>query len=113
MTLPLTADPVPLTIDEDGVARVGGTRVTLDTVVGTFKQGATPEEILCRYPALRLGDIYAAIAYYLRHREHVEAYIRERDKIREAVHKEIDARSDMHDLRERLLARRAERSVGP
>lgn len=39
-------DPVPLVFPEDGSAiRVSGTRLTLDTVVGAFKRGATAEEI--------------------------------------------------------------------
>ena len=28
------AEPPPIQMDEDGVARIGGTRVTLDTVIG-------------------------------------------------------------------------------
>lgn len=31
--------------DADGVVRVGGTRVTLDTIVFAFEEGATAEEI--------------------------------------------------------------------
>jgi uncharacterized protein (DUF433 family) len=30
---------VPIKIDQNGVARVGGTRVTLETVIGAFKDG--------------------------------------------------------------------------
>lgn len=46
MALAVVPDPVPLDTDRDGVFRVGGTRVTLDTVVGAFTDGATPEEIV-------------------------------------------------------------------
>ena len=45
----LAAKPPPLKVDKDGVVRVGGTRVTLDTVVGAFKNGCAPEEILLKY----------------------------------------------------------------
>ena len=38
-------NPLPLTVDEGGVVRVGKTRVTLDTLVAAFFDGATPEEI--------------------------------------------------------------------
>ena len=41
----LSADPVPLAYDADGVLRVAGTRVRLDTVVGAFRLGATAEEV--------------------------------------------------------------------
>jgi hypothetical protein len=40
-----TIERVPLHTDADGVVRVAGTRVTLDTVVGAFEAGATAEEI--------------------------------------------------------------------
>jgi hypothetical protein len=32
-----------------------------------FKQGATAEEIVYRYPSLKLADLYAAIGFYLNH----------------------------------------------
>ena len=44
MIFEVVADPIPLQTDADGVVRVGGTRVTLDTVVAAFADGATAEE---------------------------------------------------------------------
>jgi len=38
MTLAILSEPAPLTVNSDGIVRVGGTRVTLDTVVAVFKQ---------------------------------------------------------------------------
>lgn len=67
MTLVVVAEPAPLQTNADGVVRVGKTRVTLDTVIAVFKQGSTAEEIVYRYPSLRLADVYAAIAFYLNH----------------------------------------------
>lgn len=49
-----TTVTVPLTIGEDGVIRIGKTRVTLDTVVYAFQDGATAEEIASQYPSLDL-----------------------------------------------------------
>ena len=45
MTLTIATEPIPLRMDSDGVVRVGKTRVTLDTVVAAFVEGATAEEI--------------------------------------------------------------------
>jgi uncharacterized protein (DUF433 family) len=67
MTLAIVAEPVPLKANKDGVILVGQTRVTLDTVIAVFKQGATAEEIAYRYPSLNLADIYATIAFFLIH----------------------------------------------
>ena len=52
MGLTIAHEPVPLQSSEDGVVRVAGTRVTLDTVVSAFDEGATAEEIVEQYPAL-------------------------------------------------------------
>jgi len=50
MTLSIAVEPIPLKVDSDGVVRVGGTRVTLDTIVTAFNNGATAEEIVHQYP---------------------------------------------------------------
>jgi uncharacterized protein (DUF433 family) len=107
VTLTIAAEPVPLRLDAGGVVRVGGTRVPLDTVVAAFHDGATAEEIVQQYPTLDLGDVYAALAYYLRHRPEVDAYLEERGRQREAVRAENEARFDPRGIRARLLARRA------
>ena len=46
MALTIEPAPVPLRTDADGVVRVGRTRVTLDTVVAAFEEGATAEGAL-------------------------------------------------------------------
>lgn len=107
MTLTINTEPVPLLTDKDGVVRVGGTRVTLDTVVAAFNEGATAEEIVQQYPSLELADVYAVISYYLRSHSGVEAYLRKRHKQAEEIRKQNEARFDPHGIRERLLARRA------
>jgi uncharacterized protein (DUF433 family) len=99
------AEPIPLSTDVDGVVRVAGTRVTLDTLVDTFMTGASPEEIAQDFPVLRLDDIYAVVTYYLRHRTEVDAYLRERRGRAEAIRHEIEAHSPQTGLRDRLLAR--------
>lgn len=43
-TMTLT-EIIPLKTDKDGVMRVSKTRVTLDTIVAAFSEGATAEEI--------------------------------------------------------------------
>jgi hypothetical protein len=54
----LVAQPPPLRTDADGVARVGGTRVRLETVVTAFNNGCGAEEIVLKYPSLDLKDVY-------------------------------------------------------
>jgi uncharacterized protein (DUF433 family) len=104
----VASEPIPLTTDPQGVIRVGGTRVTLDTVVQVYKAGSTPEEIARHYPSLQLADVYAVVTYYLRHQEEVEAYLARRRDEAAAVRREVEARHDTRDLRDQLLSRLAE-----
>lgn len=85
MSLAIAPNPLPLAADAESVVRVGGTRVTLDTVVTVFQQGVTPEEITCRFPSLRLTDVYSTIAFYLNNREAIEAYLQQRQQQAEAI----------------------------
>lgn len=106
MSLSPVTEIVPLETDSNGVVRVGKTRVTLDTVVAAFCQGATAEEIAHQYPSLDLADVYQIIGYYLRRPTEVEQYLRERKAKAEAVRGQNEARFDPQGVRARLLARR-------
>jgi uncharacterized protein (DUF433 family) len=106
MSLVVTDQPIPLAMDADGVMRVGKTRVTLDTVVAAFREGATPETIAQQYPVLALADVYAVISYYLNHRPEVHAYLQEQEQVATRIREENEARFDPDGVRERLLARR-------
>lgn len=107
MPLAATLEAPPITTDRDGVVRVGGTRVTLDSVVGAFREGATAEEIVLRYPSLQLADVYATVTYYLRHRNEVDAYIAREAEAAESARAEAEEFFDTSSLRARLLARRS------
>jgi len=110
--LMIATEPVPLEADADGVVRVGETRVTLDTVVAAFKDGATAEEIVYQYASLGLADVYAVIAYYLQSQAQVEAYLRRRQGQADQVRQENEARFKPRGIRERLIARRAKQKTG-
>lgn len=110
MTLSVAAEPIPLVVDADGVARVGGTRVTLDTIIRAFRRGESAEWIAESYSALDLADIYAVITYYLRHEDDVQRYLGQRQRRVDDAHELIEATADRQALRERLRAHRDERS---
>ncbi len=106
MSLAVDPEPVPLVTDTDGVVGVAPTRVTLDTVVAAFREGGTAEEIAQQYPTLQLADVYSVIAYYLRHRTTVDAYLADQSRLGEGVRRKNEGRSDPTRIRDRLLARR-------
>lgn len=105
MSAAVAPEPIPLSRDADQVIRVGGTRVTLETIVDVFNTGATPEEIAQDFPVLQLDDVYAVITYYLRHRTEVEAYLEKRRVLAEKVREQVQARFPQNGLRARLMAR--------
>ena len=106
MALMIQPEAAPLRVDEQGVCRVSGTRVTLETLVHAFQQGATAEEIAQQYPSVPLADVYATIAYYLKHRDEIDRYLQNVEEEETRVLQEVRSRSPLVDLRERLLARR-------
>jgi uncharacterized protein (DUF433 family) len=107
VSLTLEPETVPLNRTPDGVIRIGGTRVPLDTVIYAFRDGATAETIVDRYPVLTLADVYATIAYYLRHTAETDAYLTEQERAAAAVRAENERRFPPDGVRARLLARQS------
>jgi uncharacterized protein (DUF433 family) len=103
----VTTETIPLETGADGVVRVSKTRVTLDTIVSAFAEGATAEEIAQQYPSVPLADVYYVIGYYLRRYKEVEAYLSQRRREAEQIRKQNETRFDPLGVRERLMARRA------
>ncbi len=104
--LSILAERPPLAADAEGVIRVGGTRVTLDTVVEAFNEGLSAEEIVQQYPSLRLAHVYGTITYYLNHKADVDDYLKQRKTEAATIRQVNEARFEMTGLRARLLARR-------
>ena len=64
-----------------------------------------------RYSSATLADIYAVIAYYLHHREDMEAYLAEREQRAREVRQRLEShQGDLVALPERLRAR--QHSIG-
>jgi hypothetical protein len=60
--------------------------------VTAFDLGATPEEIVQRYPSVDLASAYALIAYTLRHRDSVDSYLAERARVGAEIRTDLEAR---------------------
>lgn len=107
MSLPAQPEAAPLREDDTGAVRVGQSRVLLELVIRAFQDGATPEEILQRYPTLTLSDVYTVIAYYLRHPTEVDNYLSVREERAAAVQHHVSRQQPgLNGIRARLLARR-------
>lgn len=101
------AEAPPLREDDDGAVRIGDSRVLLELVIRAFQDGATPEVIVQRYSTLALPDVYAVVAYYLRHRVEIEDYLERREQKAKEVRQRIEKQQgDLSEIRTRLLAKR-------
>lgn len=98
-------ETVPLEMTPEGVIRVEGTRVSLDSVIYYFWEGSSPESIVDKFPTLTLNNVYRVIGYYLTHREELDAYLREQERAEDRLLQEIEERFPSVGLRERLAAR--------
>src|ERR1022692_2359446 len=116
-----TIETIPMVTGADGVIRVSGTRVTLDSILLAFNDGATPEEIaqqypsvpladiyhligrvlLGDYPSVPLADIYHLIGYHLRHAAEMEEYLRRRSRDSQELRQQNEARWSPGGVRQR------------
>jgi uncharacterized protein (DUF433 family) len=105
MSITLATDPNPMHLDQQGVLRIGGTRVTLDTVMQAYFDGSSPEEIALRYDSLSLADIHATLAYYLRRKTELDQYLKARQLQSQQIRQHVEQRQGVQHIRERLNAR--------
>lgn len=94
---------IPIYTDEHGQIRIGKTRVLLQLVIHAFNRGESAEDIIESYSTLSLADVYAVIAYYLKHRTEVDDYIRQVDA--EAKHIQASIEAHYTDEHRALIAR--------
>ena len=73
---------------QEDVIRIKGNRIDIEIVLEDYLAGASPEEILLRYPTLNLEKIHATILYYLAKTEEVEAYLERVRQFDEAAEQE-------------------------
>ena len=59
----------------NGRPRIAGTGVSVRRIVGWYKLGRSPEEIVDTYGHISLAQVHAALAYYHANREEIEADI--------------------------------------
>jgi uncharacterized protein (DUF433 family) len=80
--LEMSTDMEEYVQQRDGGYYVAGTRIALDSVVHPFKNGASPESILRSFPLIgSLENVYGAITFYLAHKDEVEAYLRDQERL--------------------------------
>ncbi|MBX3244165.1 MAG: DUF433 domain-containing protein [Acidobacteria bacterium] len=89
-----------------GVLRVGDSRVSLDSVIYMFNEGADAVEIQNSYDSLTLAQVHAAIAYYLDNKATIDKYLTEQIKQQKKIRAEIENMFPPDEMRDKILARK-------
>ena len=59
----------------DNAWLVAGSRVSLDSIVGAYWDGKSPEAIVEEFPTLTAEQVYGAIAFYLHHKTEIDRHL--------------------------------------
>jgi len=71
-----------------GKPRIAGHRIKVQHIaICHERMGMSPQQIVAEYVGITLADVYAALAYYHDHREHIDADIAEGDRLFEELKK--------------------------
>ena len=66
---------------------ITGARVSLESIIIPFLDGASPETIWDDFPTLSLEQVYGVITFYLAHRTELDAYLKETEELWREAHK--------------------------
>jgi uncharacterized protein (DUF433 family) len=90
---------------------LAGSRVSLESIIYDFLDGASPESVVDNFPTLSLEQVYGAITFYLANRSELNAYLGETEKSWENARKHQSQLPA--GLRDRLERARRDLSVKP
>jgi len=101
-----------ITTTREGLWRVAGTRVSVDSVVHAFWSGSTPEQVVQDYEGVSLDQVYGVIHWYLTHRTVADAYLRTQDREDKKLRRILKAQhsKSLATLRRRIAARARSRN---
>ena len=102
-TQTVTRVPSHIAIDENGIARIDGTRMkVLHIATERYGRNATVEQMQAAWPHLSLAQIHAALSYYYDHKAQFDAQIEQDRKEDERLL--AAARQNESPLRKKLRA---------
>lgn len=90
-----------ISIDDNGVARVGNTRMKVIHLVTAHQiHGYSPAELHFQFPDISMSEVHAALAYYWDHKDDLDNEIEQLDQYIDQLR---------HDAGESLAAKRLRR----
>ena len=92
--LPMSLSPqnnsMTLPDNERGYTRVSSTHASLNAVILTFGQGASPKKMMDGYITPDLADVYAFVTRYFHNQTEVEVYLQQRYAQRDELRRETE-----------------------
>lgn len=70
---------------------ITGTRTSVRAIVGLWRLGIMPEEILSHLPHLSLAQVFDALSFYLDHQAEINEYIERNQVPNELIHPSVKA----------------------
>jgi len=99
-----TVETSHIEVDDQGVARIAGTRTKVKLVIADYVYwGWTPDIIHRQHPYLSLAQIHAAFVYYYDHQAQIDAELKEDELYAEKMAKEAEKsplQQKLHKLKE-------------
>jgi uncharacterized protein (DUF433 family) len=95
----------------EGAYRVGGTRVSLDSLVYLYREGMSVESMVESYPALTPEQVHGALAFYLANRKQIDAYLEDGRREAESQH-ELSRKTNAELIAKLQRARHASQIPG-
>jgi uncharacterized protein (DUF433 family) len=88
----------------DGGWYVGGTGISVYSVVALWQQGFSPEEIQASFSRLSLREVYGTILFYMEHREELDDFFQQQDALFRSKKAESEAQKPAFyvEMRERV-----------
>ena len=105
--LPPHPEPSPFAFDQYGRAQVGGTRVTLEVLLGRYRLGDTFEDLHSGFPTVPVDALRAVIAYYGRDTESIDRWLDSKVKEFVETRRQVEAMYETDEWHALLAARRA------
>ena len=104
--LPPHPEPSPFAFDQYGRAQVGGTRVTLEVLLGRYRRGDTFEDLHSGFPTVPVDALRAVIAYYGRNTGVLDRWLDTKVEEFEETRRRVEGMYETDEWRALLAARR-------
>lgn len=99
--------------ERNGEYYVRDTRVTVHSIIASWRRGTLPEHIVKQFPSTTLADVFGVVSYYLDHQQEMDTHFAETAALYEREREAERARNPAFydEMRHRMEDVRARRKL--